>query len=174
MEPIVKPGWHHRGYLPHFDATCALQHLVLSPEGCSRFDAPELAALIEDTLRLRDGERYDLQAWCVMPDHVHVCCAFAPDVLQGRTVRNWKSWITRHWNARSGVTGRLFSLDYFDRHARTLDQADRTVAYIERNPVAAGLVAMAPDWRWSSAWHKARGWRPGRNWAPVFLPSGSR
>ena len=32
---------------------------------------PDVAALVEGTLRHFDGERYRLLAWCVMPNHVH-------------------------------------------------------------------------------------------------------
>jgi putative transposase len=174
MEPISKPGWHTRGYLPHFDGYGAIQHVVLSSNWSVRFDEPLLAPSIEQTLRFRDGQRYCLHAWCIMPDHIHVACVFSPGSLMGRTVRNWKSWITRRWNASAASSFALFEADYFDRYARSLDQAERLVGYIENNPVAAGLVEDAADWRWGSAWHKARGWEPGHDWAPLFLPDGSR
>ena len=33
---------------------------------------PELAKLVEDTLRFHHGKHYDLRAWVVMANHVHV------------------------------------------------------------------------------------------------------
>ena len=33
---------------------------------------PEIAQIVEDGLRFFQGERYDLRAWAVMPNHVHV------------------------------------------------------------------------------------------------------
>lgn len=35
---------------------------------------------------------------------------------------------------------------------RSTSQFDATVAYVENNPVAAGLVERAENWRFSSAW----------------------
>src|SRR5881628_1032539 len=32
---------------------------------------PEIAKLVEDAVRFFHGERYDLRAWVVMPNHVH-------------------------------------------------------------------------------------------------------
>ena len=33
---------------------------------------PEVAQLVEDAVRFFHGERYDLRAWVVMPNHIHV------------------------------------------------------------------------------------------------------
>jgi putative transposase len=174
MEAVTKPNWHDRGYLPHFDPICAIQHVVLSGIKGVDLSRPELASLIQAAILHFDRERYCLQAWCIMPDHVHICLIFAPSQLMGATIRSWKSWITRQWQKRAGAGSKVFATDYFDRHSRDLNQANRLVGYIEDNAVSAGLVLDASEWRWSSAWHKARGWEPFKEWLPVFLPSGSR
>ena len=44
--------------------------------------------------------------------------------------------------------------DYFDRYVRDEIHLAATMSYIERNPVDAGLVRRADDWRWSGV----RGW----------------
>jgi hypothetical protein len=33
---------------------------------------PQLAALVRDALRFHAGRKYDLLAWCIMPNHVHL------------------------------------------------------------------------------------------------------
>ena len=56
-----------------------------------------------------------------------------------------------------GRTGRPFWLDEsYDHYARHSIQRDRIIAYIEQNPVSAGLVASADLWPWSSAGWQAQ------------------
>lgn len=170
MTCATKPGWHRRGYLPHRDSPGLLQHLVLSARHDVRLDRPEIALPLETAMLYRDGVCYSLQAWAIMPDHVHVAVTFAPDALMGVAVRSWKSWSTTQWQATTGVRSSLFTPDYYDHYARTLIQADQLRFYIEANPVTAGLAVRAEDWRWSSAWHRAQGRTFDRTWLPFFLP----
>ena len=39
----------------------------------------------------------------------------------------------------------------FDHWIRTQQEFDKTVRYIENNPIKAGLVKNPEDWEWSSA-----------------------
>ena len=47
---LEKPGWHTRGYLPHYDANCVIQHIVLGGKAGVILNETELARLIETTL----------------------------------------------------------------------------------------------------------------------------
>jgi putative transposase len=174
MAELEKPGWHTRGYLPHFDASCLPQHVILSGRPDVNLASDPLAQLIEDTLRHHGGTKYDLQAWCVMPDHVHVSLVFYPNQLMGKMIWTWKKWITTRAKQYSAPINKVFELDYFDRYVRTLDQAERLPGYIESNPVKANLVLDPVDWRWSSAWHRVRGWSARSQMLPVFLPTNTR
>jgi putative transposase len=174
MNTTVKPGWHRRGYLPHRDTAGLLQHIVLSALADVRLDIPLAAAAVERALLARDGGASSLRGWAVMPDHVHVAVTFAPTALMGQQIRAWKGVATRDWQTRTGGSARLFSADYFDRYARTPEQADRLIGYIETNPVQCGLVLSAWEWRWSSAWHRQRGRVFDRTWMPFFLPDSCR
>jgi putative transposase len=50
-------------------------------------------------------------------------------------------------------TGKPFRQDEsYDHLVRTGDEFRRIRAYIEKNPVTAGLIADARKFRWSSAW----------------------
>jgi REP-associated tyrosine transposase len=58
----------------------------------------------------------------------------------------------RDANRILGRVGKKFWQDEsFDHWVRNAKQFDRIRAYIEWNPVAAGLVRRPEDWRWSSA-----------------------
>jgi hypothetical protein len=44
----------------------------------------------------------------------------------------------------------------WNHYLRSAAQIDRTKAYIEQNPVSAGLIGSAESWRWSSAGWQAK------------------
>jgi REP element-mobilizing transposase RayT len=93
---------------------------------------------------------YDLGAHVVMSNHVHVL--LFPHVPPPRLLRALKGATAREANLVLGRTGEPFwqgeSYDHWVRNERELG---RIAAYIENNPVKAGLVARAEDHPWSSA-----------------------
>ncbi len=172
-------GWHSRGSLPHFASFETAQHLIirtvgslpaklfegLSPEILANIgyiekhlDAggydPRLtgvaAEAIESALLHFDGERYRLLAWCVMPNHVHVLIEVM-DHTVGAIVRSWKAFTAKQVNQIQGTAGPVWARDYFDRYMRNGRHLQRTITYIENNPVAAGLVAAPEKGLFSSA-----------------------
>ena len=89
-------------------------------------------------------------AWCLMDNHIHlVLVPEGPDGLRAGLGEAHRRY-TRHVNAREGWSGYLFQGRFA---SYPMDQAHLMAAlrYVERNPVAAGLVAQAEDWAWSSA-----------------------
>ncbi len=88
-------------------------------------------------------------AYCLMPNHVHLILVPAhPDGLAralGETHRRYTGFV----NARARQTGHLFQSRF---GSVALDEAHLAAAArtICLNPVRAGLVGRAEDWRWSS------------------------
>jgi putative transposase len=113
---------------------------------------PVVATMVQDALRHVDGERYKLFAWTIMPNHVHVPIEQNMGFPLGDIARSWKSFTAKTANKQLGRTGVFWEPDYFDRYIRDQAHFDAAVHYIHENPVKAGLVARAADWRWSSAW----------------------
>jgi len=167
-------GWHGRGYLPHFDSPERIQHVVFRTFGSlpaftrqialkdfeSLLDASPLgriladagaAQIVEETLLHFDMERYRILAWCVMPNHVHVVVEQGEGQSLGEMIARWKGYSSRQINKARGTTGRVWADDYFDRYMRDASHLERTLAYVENNPVAAGLVTEPHEWRFSSA-----------------------
>ncbi len=85
-----------------------------------------------------------------MPNHVHLLLERFPDWPIPGLVRSWKSFTARRANPAAGG-GKFWAREYFDRAMRTDEQLRHTAAYIEANPVSAGLCAAPGDWPWSSA-----------------------
>ncbi len=53
-------------------------------------------------------------------------------------------------NSARGEESLLWQGRFFDRAWRTVKEYHEKVEYIHQNPVKAGLVSRAEDWRWSS------------------------
>jgi REP element-mobilizing transposase RayT len=125
--------------------------------GARWLQRPAVAEVVQAALLGLDGARYDLEAWCVMPTHVHVLVRQAPGWPLADIVQACKSVSSRRANAILGRTGRFWAPDYFDRAVRDERNLETAFAYIEHNPVAAGLCAAPEAWPWSSAALRASG-----------------
>lgn len=163
-----KKGWHSRGYLPHFDGWEITQHVVFrlhdavppgQQEGDDVLDRhlgacfmrdPVCAAIVAEALQTH-GDRYALQAWCVMPNHVHALIATKAESELGQIVHFWKTVTRRKINAHLSRAGAVWAKDYFDRFVRDQRQFETAKSYIEMNPVVAGLCETPGAWRFSSA-----------------------
>jgi len=89
-------------------------------------------------------------AWCLMDNHVHLLLVPASEDGLRAPLASVHTAYSQHVNRAQGLSGHLFQ-GRFASYA--MDDAHLMVAarYVERNPVAAGLVARAEDWPWSSA-----------------------
>lgn len=113
---------------------------------------PEFAGYAEYPI-IRGAElgRYELHAYVIMPNHVHVLLdphlplAKISGVIKGVAARDIN-------NARLDRSGKpLWQDESFDHWIRNSAEFERIPHYIECNPVRARLVAQPEDWKWSSA-----------------------
>ena len=100
---------------------------------------PRVATIVANALEHFDGRRYELLAWCVMPNHVHVVFALAPGETLDRVVHAWKSFTSKAANKLLGRTGAFWQDGYFDRSIRDDRELRNTIEYVLNNPVKAGL-----------------------------------
>jgi len=113
---------------------------------------PACATITRDALRFGDGERYRLLAWVVMPNHVHALIETRPSWPTGKVVQTWKRHTTKAFDTVANSASKPYwQRDYWDRFVRDQAQLEAVIAYIEQNPVRAGLVDRAEAWPWSSA-----------------------
>lgn len=113
-----------------------------------------IAKIVEDALLRFDDDRYRLHAWCVMPNHVHTLFTPLREHKMSDVVHSWKSFTAHECNKLLGRTGKFWEREPFDRYIRNQRHFQNAMAYIENNPVKAGLCAEAKDWLWSSARHR--------------------
>ena len=93
---------------------------------------------------------YDLEAFAVMPNHVHLLVL--PRVSPSRFMQTLKGYTAREANKLLERSGQPFwQSESYDHAARDGREADRIRRYIEDNPVKAGLAERPEDYPWSSA-----------------------
>lgn len=101
-------------------------------------------------LRGRSLGKFDLYAYVVMPNHVHLL--IQPLAPLRHITAGIKGASARQANVRLKRTGKPFWADEsFDHWVRTSGEFEHIREYIEQNPVKARLVATPAAWRWSSA-----------------------
>jgi REP element-mobilizing transposase RayT len=121
--------------------------------GACALRRPEVAELAARALQFFDRDRYQLRAWVVMPNHVHVVFSPAPNCTVSAIVKSWKSFIALHANRILHRTGdRFWQPESYDHWIRNDEEHLRCCRYVHNNPVKAGLCRMPEQWRWSSAW----------------------
>ena len=112
---------------------------------------PEIAGLVEGALRFFHGDRYDLRAWVVMPNHLHLLFQVQEMPMARLLVEAWKGYTAKEANRILGRKGKFWQEGYWDTFMRDGDHETRTRRYVENNPAKAQLVVSPKEWPWSSA-----------------------
>jgi len=119
--------------------------------GPSWLAQPRVAEVVKSTLT--SGEhlgQYVLHAWVVMPNHVHLL--IDPNATLAAITQWIKGRTSNQVNRLLGRAGQPFwQHESYDHYVRNEREFLKIAAYIEHNPVAAGLVSAPENWSWSSA-----------------------
>jgi len=95
-----------------------------------------IAKLLDDVLRHFDGERYELGAHMVMPNHVHAVVSPMPGHGLSGILHTWKSYSANEINRMLRRNGVLWQKESFDHIVRSAPQLARINSYILGNPKA--------------------------------------
>lgn len=87
------------------------------------------------------GDRYELGAFVVMPNHVHVLCRPRAGHSLAAAVHSWKSFTAKRINDILGASGAVWQEDYWDRLIRHEAHWLACWRYLAANPQRAGLRA---------------------------------
>ncbi|MGO8751267.1 MAG: REP-associated tyrosine transposase [Thermoguttaceae bacterium] len=118
----------------------------------------------------REKHRFDLWAWVIMPEHIHVLIwpwepVYSTERILGDLKRPvgqqaiaWLEGNCRVFLDRLTVRNAHRTYPHFwqpgpgqDRNVYDPETACQIIEYIHNNPVRRGLVSRAEDWPWSSA-----------------------
>ena len=109
-----------------------------------------------------DGQRYELGAYVIMPNHVHALVRPLDDHVNAleRILHSWKRYAARQINIQMSRSGPLWQEESFDRIVRDEEHLYRCIRYIGSNGLKARLPPgsfrrwIRPEWeslRWRFA-----------------------
>ena len=136
-----------------------------------------IANSVAESIRLRDGKEYDLAAYCIMPNHVHMVIGLGRHELfmpvgqtEGRVdepirqvgqignlsnkpvskiMQSLKRYTASTANGILHRSGPFWQDESYDHVVRTETEFERVINYVVYNPVKAGLVKEWRDWKWT-------------------------
>jgi len=122
-----------------------------------------IASLVAESIQYRDGKDYDLVAYTIMPNHMHLVYGIGQydllerpqdaEPLSGKQVSGIMMSMKRHTaleaNKLLGRTGPFWQDESYDHVVRDTEELARIIEYVLDNPVKAGLVEKRQDWKWS-------------------------
>ena len=124
--------------------------------GCCALKNPKMAQVMLEALQYHDKENYDLLAWSIMPNHVHVLIQATSNI--SKIIQSWKSF-TGKWalknNKKLGLNipskaAKFWMPEYWDRFIRDEQHFNNTIKYILSNPLKAGLGKNSVSNRYTS------------------------
>jgi REP element-mobilizing transposase RayT len=114
----------------------------------------KIAQVVANSIRFHDGDWFEVLAFCIMPNHVHLILipyesSTNADYSLAKIMHNMKRNSANHANKILGRTGAFWQHESYDHFIRDDAELDRTVKYVLYNPVKANLVKEQADWKWS-------------------------
>ncbi len=147
IDPFLDPNWRTRlNSLPphdrlHFHKTFTSRwHDALdSGHGACPLRDQALSEIVANSLVHFDGDRYAMEDFIIMPNHVHLLATFPSldDMLD--QCASWKRYTARRINSETNRTGSLWQTGSFDHLVRSERQYVHLKRYIADNPVKARL-----------------------------------
>ena len=159
---------NHRRWFGRYD-----DYLDRAETGPRWLSDPRIAKLVDDSIKFRDGKVYHLDAFCIMPNHVHlvieplIVTQFAklrdnqeeerfsksrysglPQSLS-RILHSLKLYTGRRANLFLAREGKFWLHENYDHVVRDEGEWERIMNYVLYNPVKAKLVDSWEQWEWS-------------------------
>ena len=110
--------------------------------------------VVAENLHFHADTRYELIAYCIMPNHVHV--VLMPLLKDNKEyyslaqiMHTMKGYTALLANRLLKRTGAFWQHESYDHMVRDAAELDRVIAYVVTNPLKAGLVKEWQDWPWT-------------------------
>lgn len=135
---VVMPGWPH-----HVTQRGNHRQTVF-------FDDGDRKVYLELLAKYKCIHHIALVGYSLMSNHVHKIPIPEFDTSLAKAIGRTNNDYSRWLNVRCNQTGHLWQARFYSCPIELVSLAD-VLAYIELNPVRAGIVKRPEDWEWSSA-----------------------
>jgi type I restriction enzyme R subunit len=117
----------------------AIEEWLDAGEGSCVLRNRALASCVADALLHFDNQRYAMDCFVVMPNHVHALFRLLTPHRLESVVKSWKGFSAREINRRLKKRGPVWQEDYWDRLIRNESHWAKCREYILENPPKARL-----------------------------------
>jgi putative transposase len=158
---IVLPGYpHHVVHRGHN------RRVIFDAEG-------DYSSYLDSLLELKKQYAVRVQAYCLMPNHVHLLLVPESEDGLGWLMKRLAGRHTARINRRENHTGALWEGRYYSSPVRRDSYHHECHRYIELNPMRASLVVNPASYRWSSCRYRSGPeTMPGLDFDPWFMALG--
>ncbi|NBC64577.1 MAG: hypothetical protein GVY07_02785 [Bacteroidetes bacterium] len=160
QETITKESVNSNRFHKNFESKLFKKYEDLLDNCCSGpkwLQVPKIAQIIEESIHYRDDHKYDLYAYCIMSNHVHIVFKHIenhqikssskslPPIT--RILKNLKSYTAIQANRFLKREGAFWHEESYDRLIRNNSELENIIKYTLNNPVKANLVEDWEDWQ---------------------------
>ncbi len=132
-------------YFGHFDS-----YLDQAKDNVSWLTIPSVAKIVYDAILFYDQKEYDVVAFCLMPNHVHLLADMRRKNIPLHSIlQRVKSYSAVKANPILKRNGSFWHRENYDHIVRDAEELNRIIKYILNNPVKARLCQCWENWRWT-------------------------
>lgn len=124
----------YRRHLPHWRADGVTYFVTWRLEKSVVILEPDERTVVAKAVEHFNGQRYELIAYTIMDDHVHVLMTTVNEQPLEKTVHSWKSYTGHVLQRLRHSTGNIWQQEYYDRIIPDSDELTRQLQYITTNP----------------------------------------
>lgn len=129
-----------------------------NPSAIQWLSQANIAKIVRDKLHELDGLHYQLLAYCIMPNHVHILFRHfmsehlplskrrAKDTPLSETMQLIKGATARYCNIELGRSGTFWQQESYDHFVRNRKEEDNIIQYIVNNPIKANLIEVGTSY----------------------------
>ena len=136
---------------------CTFFVTTKSSQSTALFQVHAAADIIVAKLqRYRDAGAYQLHAFVLMPNHLHVLLTPSGSTSIEKAMQLIKGGSSHEIHKQLGARREIWQSGFHEATIRDATDYLSKIRYMHENPVTAGLAATPSDWAWSSASQRYR------------------
>ncbi|NLJ08539.1 MAG: N-6 DNA methylase [Sphingobacteriales bacterium] len=116
-----------------------IESLLNNGKGSCILKNPEISKIVADAFNHFNNQRYVLDDWVIMPNHVHILLRPLGENKMPDILHSWKSFTANEINKVTGNKGQLWMHESYDHIVRNEKALNAIRNYIRQNPVKANL-----------------------------------
>ena len=116
------------------------ENLLNAGKGSCVLKDEKIAKIVSEALLHFNNQRYILDEWVIMPNHVHILVKPLEGHLLPEILHSWKSFTANEINKVTGNKGQLWMHESYDHIVRNEKALQAIRKYIWDNPVKSGIT----------------------------------